>query len=422
MVLTYGDDVYAEVMARSQDWVKWPWKRINPDREYDRELQFLTYLNVVSSSNSPPPAEKSGGGSSRPKLPGKGLKSANFAPQLEEVWKVDSQLLDYEETLGIRVSKARNRNAHIKDTRTCDQVYACSCRGRTCSGKKIIVISLERRSPIQWLPVVPSLEAAVRSWVRPVKWMELARWESTARREEVCRLVVLGYHFWLLRDDAENIYRGICCMYRSKLFELGTAVDGFITGLKVLSQLELIQPGAIDKIAANPNHHLQEVVSRFTGQPLETSLKKTYESRHTMNRLLADLAGLAEKLCTETKALKTIAFAVHEDMVLLGDVLRAAADAPVCSERFGQVKGFFAEFTSSLDIILVPLMADTAWLRESPETKVGYVPVGKNHSAIERLLTSVEVLLVRTKSVYDRVREWDKNVTDIRSGYRKLGM
>lgn len=421
MALTYGDDVFAEVMARSQDWVKWPWTRTDLNRDHDRELHFLTYLNVVSSSDSviqdPQPCC-----ALQPKFGGKGLKSVSFSTRLEEVRNVDPALLDYKETHGIKVDRGRGHDARIRDTPNQEQVYTCSCSGRTCSGKPMTAIFPTANSPIQWLPIVPSLESNARSWIRRIKWTELAAWESAVMHEEVCRSVTLGYHFWLLRDGAENISGGICRMYNRKLFELGSAIDGFITGLKVLSQLELIQPGAIDMIAENPSHYLQELVRRLTGHSLDVSLRSTFESRTAMNRLLKEVALVAEALCTEIKELKGLALAIQEDMSRLGDVLGATADTPVCSERFGQVNGLLENFTSSLDLILGPIVGDAAWLLHSPEAQVGHETVAKNFSAIERLVTSAEVLLVKMKTMHDRVREWDRVLGDTRYGYRKLGM
>lgn len=411
-VLTYSEDLLLEMVERSQDWVTWPWES-DQEGEYKLELTFLTYLNTATTSNL---ARETQGPDLTPgATPGRGV---SFATKLEEAYRVDPDLLDYSKTLGRTIVRSRQRGVHFPLTSVKEEVFACSCDNRTCSGKPFKLFLVEDDSPLQYLPALSVLEACVRNWIPSLDWLHPAEWESGEEREQACRAVLLGFHLWVLRRYAEDVRHYLSGTYRDELRKLAALVEDFVGRLQLLSRLEGMEEGAVNAMIADPSHRLHKMLVQRTGSQLNHWLAGTRDRREAMAVQVSEAATLVDAICKILKNLVCMVVAAHDDLTELRTLLATAPSTRVCQERMDQVQGQLYEMASSIHHLRQLLLSDIAWLTHSQELRIASEDVPTGFLVIEQSIMDGKTFLQGINNALEQLRQWDQVFNDIRKAYR----
>jgi hypothetical protein len=422
MALTYRDDILSEVKAEAgaMSGFKWPWKDVDEglDRESELESRFNTYLNVVSSTamgSGGPPADSS------PQDAAGKKKSILFSPELTHVRSIEAKLLDFSTTHGTKPGGQKRGPMPIQ-TPLQRVVYDCGCSGNQCSGKPMNIMLPERHLPIQYLPAVRAIEETTRSWVKPLDWASPADWENPFKRKEACKTIAVGFHCWVLHEDARGLTQFIFRDYQSKLVWLKTALGEYVEGLQVLKQVETESPGIVAEVAADPSHpgSTTKLVHRGRRVTLGILLKAIPRKQDKVRKARDEALEAGDMLTRMARWHRGIATAVKIDVFWLKDLLeKQQPDADglrVCATRFSDVDTVLYEAVECVMQLRSTIEDDAAWLR----TLNGYNrdPLPTTRVDISLAIFDVNARLSKAQAVLGRLAEWAMVVRDLGTAYR----
>ncbi|KAL2017969.1 hypothetical protein VTK56DRAFT_1501 [Thermocarpiscus australiensis] len=424
---TYYDELLAFITAMTYGRIQFPWSDPTKREDYDPTLQLRTYLNLVSTSN---PCSKRPGvldpKQKRPDTGGRQPKTVGFAEQLEVLHPVDVDLCDFSETRGRKAGRRRQRRRRTSTpTKTKIYKYQCKCKGLPCSNHHLAVVLPERPSPVQDLVAIKALEKAVRSLIRPPDdWLQPAQWGgSPTKRDETCRLVMLGYHLWLAIEDVKTFTRACHTHYQTKLPALHAALTNLLSCHKLLRTLETQSRGIIRKLTANPLHPLQALVVGGTGCSLDHILKLTAGWRDAVEGYREGTASSAESVYDEARNLMAMALIAMEDLMALKTLSsKAEYDLALCSAGLDQMRGFLESVLTSLAGIFIPVSEDVTLLRHSREIRVGQQALPRDLTEARRGVVYTETLVRRFKRSMKRCGDWGTTLGDLLSAYRMVGL